>query len=102
MPTDLFARVSSPNSLLEAWARVRSGGKAPGLDGVTIAHFEARCGRELDRLRHELLHGEYRPWPSRRVLIPKASGGARQIGIQAIRDRVAQRALLNRLQPRVE
>jgi group II intron reverse transcriptase/maturase len=102
MPTDLFARISSPNSLWEAWARVRRGGKAPGLDGVTIAQFDFHAERELRRLREELLDGRYRPWPARRVVLPKTDGGSRQIGIQAIRDRVAQRALLGLLQPRVE
>src|SRR5439155_11174802 len=58
--------------------------------------------RELKRLGDGLRWGKYRPWPARRVRIPKASGGMREIGIQAVRDRVVQRSLLSLLEPRVE
>src|SRR5437016_1109363 len=36
MATDLYARLTSVDALRTAWARVRTGGKAPGLDGVTL------------------------------------------------------------------
>lgn len=102
MPTELFHQVTSPDALQQAWARVQTGGRAPGLDGITLDAFSWRAERELARLRSDLRDGTYRPWPARRVLLPKEGGGARAIGIQAVRDRVAQRALMARLQPRVE
>lgn len=102
MPTELLQRIAATDSLLAAWARTRAGGKAPGVDGVTIPQFARHVGDEIRTLRRELLSGAYRPWPARRVYIPKASGGMRSIGVQAVRDRVAQRALLALLQPRVE
>src|SRR5207247_7745762 len=102
MATRLFAQLCSPHNLLEAWASVRTGGKAPGVDGVTLPRFEFHLERELARLRRELLQGAYRPWPARRFRLPKADGSVRLIGIQGVRDRVVQRALLRLLQPRVE
>jgi CRISPR-associated protein Cas1 len=92
----------SEAALRDAWERVRTGGRAPGLDGVSLASFDRHLDREIAVLRSEILTGRYRPWPARRVGIPKPSGGVRHIGVQAVRDRVAQRALMAVLQPRVE
>lgn len=94
--------MTRPESLWEAWGRVQRGGRAPGMDGVTLAAFDRHAERELARLREELRGGTYRPWPTRRVGLPKADGSTRAIGIQAVRDRVAQRALLLQIQPRIE
>lgn len=102
MSSELFLRAVSPASLREAWRRVRRGGKSPGVDGVSVARFQDRLEQELAAVRRELLVGAYRPRPVRRVAIPKASGGLRLIGVQAVRDRLVQRALLPYLEPRVE
>lgn len=100
--TPLLRSLATPDSLLEAWSRVRRGGKAPGIDGVTLQGFERRLDAEIARLVREVRSGDYRPWPARRVRIPKSDGSDRLIGVQAVRDRVVQRALLGRVQPRVE
>lgn len=102
MPDTLLQRLTTDESLLLAWHEVRRGGKTPGIDGVSLPRFERKLTQELKALRRELLSGTYSPWPTRRLHLPKDDGSTRAIGVQAVRDRVAQRALLALLQPRVE
>ena len=68
-------------------------GKAAGVDGISKEEYEqgleARLTSLLDRLHRET----YRPQPSRRRWIPKGDGRERPLGIQAIEDKVVQRAL---------
>ena len=85
-----------------AWRRVRGNHGGPGGDGVTIAAFEAALVTNLRRLADELAHGRYRPGPLRRSRMPKPAGGFRELAIPCVRDRVAQAAVLDVLQPQLD
>lgn len=54
------------------------------------------------RLAEDLRSGRYRPSPPHRVAIAKADGERRELFVYMLRDRVAQRALLQVLQPLTE
>lgn len=95
----LYDRLLQRRALARAFAKVRRAKGAPGVDGQTIADFEANVEDELTRLVRELRTKTYRPQPVRRVAIPKPGGGVRNLGIPAVRDRVIQQALLDILQP---
>jgi RNA-directed DNA polymerase len=89
----LYDKVHRADVLGRAWKEVAANGGAPGVDGVSIAQVEEQGVEEfLGVLRVELESGRYRPLPVRRVSIPKASGGTRNLGVPAVRDRVVQAA----------
>ena len=86
----------------EAFKRVRANQGAAGVDGQSIAEFEANLSGNLYKLWNRLSSGSYFPPPVRRVDIPKANGGTRPLGIPTVADRVAQEAARRYLEPIVE
>ena len=92
----------SKRAVFEAWKKVRANQGAAGVDEVTIAAFEERLGDNLYKLWNRMASGAYHPPPVRRVLIPKADGGERALGIPTVGDRVAQMVAKAHLEPLVE
>lgn len=92
----------APEEFATAWQSIRTGGKAPGLDDVSLAAFAQKADAHLSAIRRDLRAGLYTPTGYRTVLIPKPTRGFRPIQIATFRDRIVQRLLLNRLQPVVE
>jgi RNA-directed DNA polymerase len=78
---------------------VRANKGAAGVDGLDIDQTAALLRTEWPAIRARLLRGTYRPNPVRRVSIPKAGGGERELGIPTVTDRLIQQALLQVLQP---
>jgi RNA-directed DNA polymerase len=86
----------------EAFKRVKANQGAAGVDGQTIADFEADLTNNLYELWNRLSSGSYFPPPVRRVDIPKVDGGTRPLGIPTVADRVAQEVVRRYLTPRLE
>jgi RNA-directed DNA polymerase len=96
----LYDKICREDVLRHAYGLARSNAGAPGVDGMSFAQIEEQ-GLEawLAGLREELVSKTYRPDPVRRVMIPKAGGGERPLGIPTIRDRVIQTAAKLVLEP---
>ena len=96
----LYDKVHRPDILAHAYALAKTNGGAPGVDGVTFDDIET-AGRErfLAELGEELREKRYRPEAVLRVMIPKADGGERPLGIPTIKDRVVQGAVKLVLEP---
>ena len=86
----------------EAFKRVRANQGAAGVDGQSIADFEANLSGNLYKLWNRMSSGSYFPPPVRRVDIPKANGGTRPLGIPTVADRVAQEVARRYLEPLLE
>ena len=97
-PEQLFSLAA----LHRAWRLVRRSGLSAGTDRVTPQEFERRLEDELTHLRHDILSGQYQPKPVSRFYLPKSNGKQRPITLWAVRDRVAQRVVLDYLTPILE
>ncbi|MFO7900427.1 MAG: group II intron reverse transcriptase/maturase, partial [Planctomycetota bacterium] len=88
-------------TLRAAFADVKANRGAAGVDHETIAMYEAKLERNLERLSEQLRTGSYRPQAIRRVWIPKAGKRRemRPLGIPTVRDRTVQAALRHVLEP---
>jgi RNA-directed DNA polymerase len=86
----------------EAFKRVKANQGAAGVDGQSIAEFEANLSGNLYKLWNRMSSGSYLPPPVRRVNIPKANGGTRPLGIPTVADRIAQEAARRYLEPILE
>jgi RNA-directed DNA polymerase len=96
----LYDKVYRADILRRAWGEVCANGGAAGVDGQTIGDVERRgVAGFLGELANELREGRHRPRPVRRVLIPKADGTQRPLGIPTVRDRVVQAAAKVVLEP---
>ena len=74
----------------EAFKKVKANQGAAGVDGQSIAGFEADLSNNLYKLWNRMSSGSYYPPPVRRVDIPKGDGRTRPLGIPTVADRVAQ------------
>jgi RNA-directed DNA polymerase len=96
----LYDKISREDILAHAYAQCRSNKGAPGVDGQDFADVEAYgVQRWLGELALALRRETYRPDPIRRVLIPKANGKLRPLGISTLRDRVCMTAAMLVLEP---
>ena len=86
----------------DAYEKVKANAGAAGVDGESIAAFEADLQRNLYRLWNRLSSGTYFPPPVRAVEIPKKAGGSRILGVPTVADRVAQTVVRMYLEPEVE
>jgi group II intron reverse transcriptase/maturase len=89
-----------PYMLRQAWESVRENGGSAGVDGVAIADV-INMGLEqyLKDLGEDLRKQTYQPQAVKRVMIPKANGGERPLGIPTVRDRIAQTVCKMILEP---
>lgn len=83
--------------VLEAYRQVRANQGAAGIDGESLAMFEADLSRNLYKLWNRLSSGSYLPPPVRQVGIPKKDGGVRILGVPTVADRIAQQVVVTRI-----
>jgi RNA-directed DNA polymerase len=98
----LLERILSRDNRRLAWQRVKANQGAAGMDGMSIDAFPEFARQHWERIRSALEAGTYRPAAVLRVMIPKASGGERPLGIPTVLDRVIQQAIAQVIGPLFE
>jgi len=105
--TDLFETKSKPvpitkEMVREAYRKVRSNKGSAGVDEVSLQKFNENLSGNLYKIWNRMASGSYFPQPVKEVIIPKANGGERKLGIPTISDRIAQEVVKSYLEPRFE
>lgn len=98
----LMERVVEEGNVEAAQKRVRQNKGSAGIDGMSVEELPGYVAENWRRIRESLLAGTYQPQAVKRVEIPKANGGIRQLGIPTVMDRMIQQMILNVLQPKFD
>jgi len=88
-----MAQVVSRNNLIAALRQVQRNRGAPGIDGMSVEELSGYLKNHWPTIKADLLAGNYRPQPVRRVEIAKANGGVRALGIPTVLDRFIQQSI---------
>jgi group II intron reverse transcriptase/maturase len=86
----------------EAHQKVRTKGKAYGVDGVSMKEFEEKLTGNLYKIWNRLASGTYFPPAVREVEIPKKDGKMRKLGIPTVGDRIAQTVIKDYMETSVD
>ncbi len=99
LAVNLMEKICEPANLNRAYKRVKANKGTPGIDGLTVKQLGTYIREHKEQLINALLNGSYEPQPVKRVMIPKAGGGERQLGIPTVVDRLVQQAIHQILEP---
>ena len=86
----------------EAYRKVKSNKGSAGVDEQDFIRFDENLLPNLYRIWNRMSSGSYFPPPVREVIIPKANGGERKLGVPTIGDRIAQQVVKAYIEPRLE
>lgn len=89
--------------VVEAYRKVKQGGKAAGIDQESWVDFERKnVERELYVIWNRMASGSYFPQAVRETEILKKDGKTRKLGIPTIRDRIAQQVVKRYVEQRID
>ena len=84
---------------VNAYQAVRQNKGAAGVDGLRVEDMKTYLPKHWNGVKQSILDGSYEPQAVRSVMIPKASGGKRQLGIPTVLDRIIQQSIHQLLSP---
>jgi group II intron reverse transcriptase/maturase len=88
--------------VVKAYAKVRKGGRAAGVDEQSWEDFDKDVEKNLYVIWNRLASGSYHPQAVREVEIPKKDGKMRKLGIPTLRDRIAQQVVKAYMEKRID
>jgi RNA-directed DNA polymerase len=91
-PQALLSRVLDRGNMQRALKQVRRNKGTPGMGVMPVDDLPDTLRHHGQAMRAQLLSGNYRPRPVRRMEIPKPDGKTRCLGIPTVLDRLIQQA----------
>ena len=88
----LLEKIVSAENLATACKRVKSNKGCGGIDEMEVSELPIYLKYKGEELIRQIVAGEYKPEPVKRVEIPKADGSKRELGIPTVIDRLIQQA----------
>ena len=101
MANSLLEQAMQADILNMAWKKLRKE-HTPWSINVSRKEMDRNLAKYLFECRDEVLSGRYRVLPLRQYAMAKANGGQRIISAYYLKDKLIQKALLIKLQPKVE
>lgn len=98
----MLEQIVDIRNVQKAFKQVTANKGAGGIDGMQTDELRDYLNANWQTLRKEILEGNYRPQPVRKVEIPKPQGGTRMLGIPTVTDRLLQQAIAQWLSPKYE
>lgn len=88
--------------VVDAYQKVRTGGKAAGIDGESWIEFDRDVERNLYVIWNRLASGSYHPSAVREAEIARKDGKLRKLGIPTLRDRIAQSVVKDYMEKKID
>jgi group II intron reverse transcriptase/maturase len=88
--------------VMEAYKKVKTKGKAYGVDEMSMKDFEEKLNGNLYKIWNRLASGTYFPPAVREVEIPKKDGKVRKLGIPTVGDRIAQTVIKDYMEASID
>jgi group II intron reverse transcriptase/maturase len=92
-------QILSSDNLNRAYLQVVRNKGAEGVDGMKYTKLKEHLEKNGEVIKEQLRTRKYKPQPVRRVEIPKADGGVRNLGVPTVTDRFVQQAIAQVLTP---
>lgn len=100
--SELLNKILGRENMNQAYLKVKANKGAAGIDEVTVDELNKYIKENWPSIKEQIVSRTYRPQPVKRIKIPKASGGTRNLGIPTVMDRVIQQAMVQVLSPMCE
>lgn len=97
--SSLMEQILSKDNLNAAYLQVVRNKGAAGADGMSVEELGAYLSENGENIREQLRTRKYKSQPVRRVEIPKADGGVRNLVIRTVVNRFMQQAVAQVLTP---
>ena len=98
----LLEKILSRDNMFAALDKVKANKGAGGIDGISVDEIDQYLKENWVDIRDKIRRRKYKPKPVRRVEIPKPNGGARNLGIPTVVDRVIEQAIVQVMTPITE